>query len=154
LPDTQETLDAMAAEIFDLYRLIAVARSRRPSGPDELSETEFITLDLLAKEQPLTIGEVQKKIGVVPAQMSRIVRALEEQGGRGFVECSINPNDRRRVDISLTKAGEDAHHKFMAIRLGSMNEVLCVLEPDDRKNFMRIMRVLKTAFEERLQVAN
>lgn len=151
MPDTQETLDAMAAEIFDLYRLIAVARSRRPAGPDELSESEFITLDLLAKEQPLTIGEAQKKIGVVPAQMSRIVRTLEEQGGRGFVECSINPDDRRRVDISLTKPGREAHHKFMAARLGSMHEILRVLEPDDRQNFMRIMRVLKIAFEERLK---
>ncbi len=151
MPDAQKTLDAMAGEIFDLFRLIAVARSRRPAGPDELSESEFITLDLLAKEQPLTIGEAQKRIGVVPAQMSRIVRALEEQGGRGFVECSINPNDRRRVDISLTKAGQEAHRKFMAARLGSMQEILVALEPDDRQNFMRIMRILTSTFEERLQ---
>ena len=90
MPETQKTLDLMAAEIFELYRLIALARSRQPSGPDDLAETEFLTLDLLVREEPLTIGSVQKQIGVVPAQMSRIVRALEEQGGKGYVRCQIN----------------------------------------------------------------
>ena len=83
MPDDKKSLGPMVSEIFDLYRLIAAARSRRPSGPDDLSETEFITLDLLAKAESMTIGEVQKLIGVVPAQMSRIVRSWEAQGATG-----------------------------------------------------------------------
>ncbi len=150
MPDDKKSLGAMVTEIFDLYRLIAAARSRRPSGSDDLSETEFITLDLLAKAESLTIGEVQKRIGVVPAQMSRIVRSLEEQGGRGYVECKINPSDRRRVDVSLTEIGRAAHRKFVDARLGSMHDILTVLSPDDRENFMRIMRSLKDAFEQKL----
>lgn len=136
----------MAQEIFELYLLVAIARSRRPTGPDDLSETEFLTLDILSKEQPLTIGEVQKRIGVLPAQMSRIVRALEEQGGRGYVECKINPDDRRRIDISLTGAGRVAYEKFRTARLSSMYEVLAVLGPDDRKHFMRTLRQIREAF--------
>ena len=109
MPESQQTMDMMAEEVFELTKLVYAARSRRPSGPDDLSETEFLTLDLLFKEQPLTIGEVQKRIAVVPAQMSRVVRALEEQGGRGYVECKINPQDRRCVDVYLTPAGTKAH---------------------------------------------
>lgn len=150
MPDSKATLDKMAGEIFDLYRLIAKARSQAPSGPEVLSESEFLTLDALTKEQPLTIGEVQKRIGVVPAQMSRIVRALEEQGGRGFVECHINPKDRRRIDISLTKAGQQAYNQFRTNRLASMYKVLTVLAPKDRLDFMRMMRELVTAFEDKL----
>lgn len=149
MPDEKKSLSAMVAEIFDLYRLIAAARSRQPTGPDDLSETEFITLDLLAKAESLTIGEVQKSIGVVPAQMSRIVRSLEEHGGRGYVECKINPKDRRRVDVSLTGSGREAHEKFVNARLGSMHDILTVLSHDDRENFMRIMRILKDAFEQK-----
>ncbi len=147
---SEETLDEMAAEIFELYLLIAIARSRRPTGPDGLSETEFLTLDLLAKGQPLTIGEVQKRIGVVPAQMSRIIRALEEQGGRGYVECNINPKDRRRIDVGLTPAGIATHGQYRATRLGSMYEILSILGSEDRLHFMRIMRQLRHAFAERL----
>lgn len=149
--ESQNALSTMALEIFELYLLIAMARSRRPTGPDDLSETEFLTLDLLSKGQPLTIGDVQKRIGVVPAQMSRIVRALEEQGGRGYVECRINPQDRRRVDISLTPVGTTAHEKYRATRLGSMHEILDILAPPDREHFMRILRQIRNAFAERVQ---
>lgn len=141
----------MALEIFELYLLIAVARSRRRSGEEDLSETEFLTLDLLSKKQPQTIGAVQKRIGIVPAQMSRIVRALEEQGGQGFVECKINPHDRRRIDVSLTAAGKGAHEKYRATRLRSMHQVLEVLNHKDREDFMRILRQIRNAFAEKLQ---
>jgi DNA-binding MarR family transcriptional regulator len=136
----------MTAEIFELYRLVAIARSRRPSTPDDLSEAEFLALDSLAKEEALTIGDVQKRIGVLPAQMSRIIRALEEQGGRGYVECSINPKDRRRVDVSLTSAGKAAHERYRSIRLRSMYEALAVLSAEDRAYFMRILRQIRAAF--------
>lgn len=150
LPDSQETLDNMAMEIFELYRLIAIARSRRPAGPDDLSETEFLTLDLLTKEQPLTIGEIQKQIGVLPAQMSRIIRALEEQGGRGYVECNINPQDRRRINVTLTDGGTTAYQTYRSARLGSMHDILLALDPEDRLHLMRILREIRIAFERRL----
>ncbi len=146
MPDSQETLDKMAAEIFELYRLIALARSRKPSGPDDLSEAEFLTLDLLTKQQPRTIGEIQKEIGVLPAQMSRIVRALEEQGGRGYVECKINAADRRRIDVSLTDGGAEAYETYRTVRLGSMYEILRVLAPNDRIEFMRMLGQIRDAF--------
>lgn len=150
MPDKQDTLDEMAKEIFELYRLIALARSRRPSGPDDLSEAEFLTLDLLFKRQPLTIGEIQKEIGVLPAQMSRIVRALEEQGGRGYVECKINSRDRRRIDVKLTESGTEAYENYRTVRLGSMYDILSVLPPDDRLHFMRILGQIRDAFAEKL----
>lgn len=154
MPDSQETLDRMASEIFELYLLLAVARSRAPQGPDDLSEAEFLTLDVLSKEDSLTIGDVQRRIGVLPAQMSRIVRALEQHGGRGYVECRINARDRRCVDIALTERGKEAHHAYRAARMGTMYQVLAVLPPDDRQHFMRIMRQIRTAFESRLSENN
>jgi len=145
-------MDQMVEEMFELSKLIYMARSRQPTGPDQLSETEFLTLDLLSKGGRLTIGEIQKSVGVVPAQMSRVVRALEEDGGRGLVECSINPKDRRRVDVVLTTAGARVHGIYRAARLGSMFEVLRVLAPEDRLEFMRMIRLLRTTFEKRLAV--
>ena len=153
MPSSQETLDKMAAEIFELYRLIALARSHRPSGPDDLSEAEFLTLDLLTKSQPCTIGQIQKDIGVLPAQMSRIVRALEEQGGRGYVECKINAQDRRRIDVSLTDAGTSAYESYRTARLGSMYEILRVLAPNDRIEFMRMLGQIRDAFAKYIPTA-
>lgn len=147
MSDTKETLDKMVSQVFELYRVIAIARSRNPAGPADLSETEFLTLDLLTKHDLLTIGEIQKQIGVLPAQMSRIVRSLEEQGGRGYVECRINPRDRRRIDVSLTTSGAKAHAAYREARMGSMYTILSSLKPDDRIQFMRILGDIRLAFE-------
>ena len=150
MPKTEDTLDIMAGEIFELYRLIAIARARQPANHHDLSETEFLTLDALAKQEPLSIGEVQKQICVMPAQMSRIVRALEQQGGRAFVACSINPQDRRRIDLTLTKEGKEAYDRFRTNRLISMQAILKVLDSDDREHFMRVLRQIRTAFQDKI----
>ena len=70
MPD-KKSLEAMAAEIFELYKLIALARSRQPTNRDELSESEFLTLDFLVTQSPQTVGELQKKIGVVQEKRER-----------------------------------------------------------------------------------
>jgi DNA-binding MarR family transcriptional regulator len=140
----------MVEEVFELYRAIAEARSRSPSGPDDLSETEFLALDTLHTQEPLTIGEVQKSVGVAPAQMSRIVRALEKRGGKGYISCEINAEDRRRIDLFLTESGREAHAKYRDARMRSIGNVLTVLAPDDRFEFMRMMRQLRDAFAKRV----
>ena len=140
----------MAGEIFELYRLIAIARSRQPTGGEDISETEFLVLDALTKQQSQTIGDVQRTIGVVPAQMSRIVRSLERQGGKAYIECTINADDRRRINLALTLEGTEAYNKFKTNRLGSMQAVLQALEPEDRISFMHNLRQIRLAFEERL----
>ncbi len=152
MPDTQQTMDKMAEEIFELYRLIAIARSRQPSGAQDLSEGEFLALDVLAKEAPLTIGDVQKRIGVVPAQMSRIVRSLEVNRGKGFLSCEINQQDRRRVNVKMTGDGKQAYKDYRTNRLSSMRAVLEALVPEDRIEFMRMLLCIREAFSERLNI--
>jgi len=142
----EQNLDTLVDEIFDLTKIIYAARSRRPSGPDDLSETEFLALDLLNKHKSMTIGEIQRSVGVVPAQMSRIVRSLETQGGRGYVECSINSRDRRRVNVMLTSSGKKAYETSRSARLSSMYQILEFFSDAERADFMRLMRRIRDRF--------
>ena len=152
LSENRDTVESMAEEIFQIYRLIALARSRAPIDRGDISETEFLALDCLERQQPMTIGEVQKQIGVVPAQMSRIVRALETQGGRGLVACQINAEDRRRIDMTLTSNGKEAYDQFKNNRVKSIRTILDALDPSDRSHFIRILRQIRVAFEAVLEV--
>ncbi len=140
----ESRLLAMAEEIFDLSVLASLRRSStRSAKTPDVSETEFLTLDILAKHEPITIGEIQKKVGVVPAQMSRIVRTLEDTGGKGFVHCSINPEDRRRVDLTLTDDGKKIYESYRSERLKSTVDVLKALSADDQEHFLRILRKIR-----------
>ena len=111
---TDPELDRMAEEIFDLIKVASVARARSRTGsPEELTEAEFLALDALMQRGPLSVGDIQKRIGVLPAQMSRIIRSLESKGGDAFVTCGINPKDRRKIDVTIAPEGVNAaNHAF------------------------------------------
>jgi len=152
---SRKQLMEMANEIVELGNLAVLARARAKAKGDDvaqhLSETEFLTLDCLVKHGGQTVGDVQKSIGVLPAQMSRIIRALEQKSGGPYVQCSINPEDRRRVDVVLTDYGKAGYDAYRNARLALTTEVLAGMAPEDRDQFIRILRLIRTHIDNRLQ---
>jgi len=143
--------EGMVAEIFDLMKVASAARARVRSGKhEEITETEFLALDTLVESESLTVGEIQKRIGVLPAQMSRIIRSLETKAGESFVECKINATDRRRIDVKLTPKGIKAHHAYRAARLSFVTAMLADLSPQDRQIFMSIIRTVRDGLRRRM----
>lgn len=138
-----EQLKEFAEEIFELSKHIWAAQSRS-KGQTEITETEFLALDILIKaNRPLTVGDIQRQIGVLPAQMSRIVRSLESKSDQPLIQCKINPSDKRKVDVELTPAGRKAHQSYRQIKLGSAEKILLGLNEEDRAEFMRILRMVR-----------
>jgi DNA-binding MarR family transcriptional regulator len=145
-PDIQ----AMADEIFELSNLGSLARSR--SGESlQLTETEYIALDLLSKQEPQAVGELQRQIGVLPAQMSRILRSLEDKGGAAFLACKINSEDRRKIDVFLTPAGRKAREQYRSARTALTLQILSDLSDQDREVFISVLRKIRKTIHKRLQ---
>ncbi len=141
---SRKQLEELADEVFEVIRLVAAIRSRsKASGPEEVTEAEFVVLDLLVRHDCLTVGEIQKQLGVLPAQMSRVLRSLEDKDGRVLVQCAINPRDRRKVDVTITEDGKAAHDRFRTARRSTSMSFLKHLQPEDRDVFMRIIRSWK-----------
>jgi len=151
---SRQQLEDMAAEIFELGSLSTLARTRARTGGDamQLTETEFLALDSLVKQGPLSVGQIQKKVGVLPAQMSRIIRSLETKGDKPFVECSINPQDRRKIDVVLTDAGWASYEAYKTARLALTMQILADLGPEDRDEFIRILRTIRMHIANRLKI--
>lgn len=143
-----------AEEIFELTKLSWLARTRqtRAKGQIELTEFEFLTLDWLCKydPDPLTVGDIQKRIHVLPAQMSRVIRSLEAKSAKPLIRCQINSQDKRKVDVLITEAGRKAHDAFREERLVSSRLILSKLSQDDRCEFMRIMKEIRKIMSNQL----
>ncbi|MHC4064314.1 MAG: MarR family winged helix-turn-helix transcriptional regulator [Planctomycetota bacterium] len=149
---SKQQLEDLADEVFDLVRVISALRSRsRATGPEELSESEFVALDLLTENETLTVGVIQKRLGILPAQMSRLLRALEDKNGKALVKSSINPKDRRRVDVALTDAGKAAYDRYRAARRATSLQWLQHLEPEERDGFMQLIRTFRDKIAKQLQ---
>jgi DNA-binding MarR family transcriptional regulator len=142
-----QTLQDYADEILDISKeLWAVQAAYKSKDHLELTETEFLALDIITKSsQPLSVGEIQKRIGILPAQMSRVIRGLEKRMEKPLVECKINPLDKRKVDVELTEAGRRSHEEYRNAKLACIQQILLPLSDADRQELLRILRIVRSS---------
>ena len=146
MPSQQaQQLQEFADEIFEMSKEIWAAQTRaKTKEQPELTETEFLALDILHKAgQSQTVGEIQRTIGILPAQMSRVIRSLESKSDEPLIACRINPTDKRKVDVELTPTGRKAHAGYRQMKLGHILAMLESLETTDRQEFIRILRLIR-----------
>lgn len=139
-----EQLRAFAEEVFALSKEVWAQQNRGGREPTEITETEFLTLDILSRatETP-TVGDIQRQLGVLPAQMSRIIRSLEAKPDGPLVRCEINKSDKRKIDVSLTDEGVRVYQAYRQMKLASTQQLLMGLSDQDRQEFMRILRLIR-----------
>jgi DNA-binding MarR family transcriptional regulator len=143
---SDQLLHTMAEEIFAITVLSWRDRLANRSNANELSESQFLTLDMLAKDKTQTVGELQRSIKVLPAQMSRIIRSLETGFDKPLIRCELNQSDKRKIDVSLTPAGRALYDDFRRGRLAKTVEILTSLPDEDRQHFVRICREIKDLY--------
>jgi DNA-binding MarR family transcriptional regulator len=111
-------------------------RARRRHG--DLKEDEFLTLFILNQHETLIVGDIQRQLGVLPAQMSRIIRSLEDRD-QPLIACRINPQDKRKIDVILTPAGVQAHQDHQAGRVQTVAGLLSRLPEEDLDDLQRLL---------------
>jgi DNA-binding MarR family transcriptional regulator len=141
-------LEELAHHLFDVVTrfCLSVPRGRRRTG--ELKEIEFLTLSILHQREKLIVGDIQRQLGVLPAQMSRIIRSLETRE-RPLIACRINPQDKRKIDVALTPAGVAAFQEYQASRVRTIAALLNRLDPEDRDDLERLLPRLQEAIKDR-----
>lgn len=143
---TGHRLDDVAHELFQLVTQICLStlRGRRRTG--DLKEVEFLTLSLLQAHGTMIVGDIQRVLGILPAQMSRVIRALENRD-RPLIHCRINARDKRKIDVALTGHGEKTLAEYRGKRVGRIVERLQSLGDEDQDDLMRALHKLQGLLE-------
>ena len=133
---TGDRLEGIAEELFEVVTRLGLAVPRGRRRPDDLKEIEYLTLSILQDRDTMIVGDIQRLLGVLPAQMSRIIRALEGRD-RPYIACRINPRDKRKIDVCLTPAGQKALAGYRDASVSRIVEHLRHLPEEDREDLMR-----------------
>jgi DNA-binding MarR family transcriptional regulator len=131
-------LEDTARDLFEVVTQLGLTalRGRRRAG--DLKEVEFLTLAILHAHSTMIVGDIQRLLGVLPAQMSRIIRSLENRE-RPLIACQINARDKRKVDVCLTSAGEKALLDYQATRTDRLVQILRVLPEEEQEDLNRLV---------------
>ena len=86
-------------------------------------------------------GEISEVMGISNARITATLNNLEKNG---LVTRRIDPDDRRKVLVGLTSAGEDWVEKYNQIIAEGLSRIFDFLGEYDAKEFIRITAKLAT----------
>lgn len=109
--------EALASFVPRLARIIASALQSEPTMA--ISLRQYRLLERLL-EQPARTSALASTSGVSQATASAAISALE---GRGLVERSPDPEDRRASLVTVTEAGRALYEEARRVVIGRLSEV-------------------------------
>ncbi|MDN5754816.1 MAG: MarR family winged helix-turn-helix transcriptional regulator [Arthrobacter sp.] len=114
-------------------------RLRVDVGAGAVTAGQYSVLICLGKE-PRTLGQLAERERVQAPSMTRIAKALEEQG---YVERRTSPEDGRQVLIAITDAGRAIVEDVRGQRTAWLSRHVAELGPADRAVLGRAAELLK-----------
>ncbi len=138
--------DETAQELFEVMTQFCLATSRGRRRLGDLKEVEFLTLAILHQHGTMIVGDIQRILGVLPAQMLRIIRSLENRE-RPLISCRINPQDKRKIDVCMTQQGERSLLDYQALRIRGIADVLRNLPDEDQDDLSHLLEKLHTVLD-------
>lgn len=139
-------LDELARELFDNLTHLGLTAPPLRRRPGDLKEIEFHTLSILQRRGTMIVGDIQRLLGVLPAQMSRIIRSLEDRD-RPLIACHINPRDKRKVNVQLTPTGEKSLQDYQGARIVRIAAILRDLPDDIHDDLIHLLEKLRLRLE-------
>jgi homoprotocatechuate degradation regulator HpaR len=73
-----------------------------------LTEQQWRVVRVLAAEKKLDTGELSRLTFLLAPSLTRILKTLDQEG---LVQRTPDPDDLRRVDVQLSKAGRIVYNK-------------------------------------------
>jgi DNA-binding MarR family transcriptional regulator len=97
------------------------------STGEGLTPTQYSVLGLVRGRGPLGLAELASLEGLNPTMLSRVVRALDENG---LIRRLPDPSDLRAARVEITPAGVDVHERIRDHRTQVLSACLDQLPPE------------------------
>ena len=111
----------------------------RDIGAD-LTPTQWAALAKLAETGPCS----QNQLGRLTAMdVATIKGVIDRLSARGLTETSADPEDGRRLRVSLTRAGQQLAEKVASNALAVTRETLAPLDSHEREMFLALLDRLR-----------
>lgn len=141
--------DASGVELLvtirGLTRLCELAEGQQSSGPELSGPRWGLLLLLMAHEQSgrlqgLTPSALSRFQGVSRNTISSLLRGLE---GQGYIERTLDEDDRRVFRIRLTDAGRAVVQSLAPARVAFMNQLAAGLSAEERAQLLSLLAKLR-----------
>lgn len=113
-------------------------------GKFSLPYAELKCLMLFRGERYLTVKGIAQKLGVAKSRVTKLINSLVE---KKLVNRIDDPQDARVRLISLSGRGKAMTEEIEAFERGIFREMLLQMAPQERKDVLSCLEVLRSAME-------
>lgn len=137
---------------FLTYRLLKTHLALNAQASAVLDKTAGITLSQWRVLAFVGSGDIRTSralsavSGLDPAQISRSLKALEEDG---LIKADRLPEDRRTLELALTDKGREAFDAILPVMQSRQRHLMDTLSPEERKLILGALEKLELASERR-----
>ena len=139
--DRWEVADRLHSAAIHLLRQARKQDVLSRQGPARLS-----ALSVLVFGGPMTLGQLAQAEQVKAPTMSRIVAGLKRSG---LARIESDPNDARRIVVSVTPKGERLLQEARQRRIQSVAEMLSALGEEDMATLREAVGLIERAVSSR-----
>lgn len=110
-----------------------------------LTQPQFAVIETLGHLGPLKVGEICDKMLVSGGNMTLVLDNIEKLG---YIERIHSKEDRRAINVQLTKQGTELFEKIFTQHAEHITKIMCVLNPEEQKSLGDLLRKLGTKVSE------
>jgi DNA-binding MarR family transcriptional regulator len=135
--------DSIRPDVLAIDLRTAVMRTSRrlrvEATGDVITPGQYTVLAQL-RNGPQTLRELAEREHVQAPSMTRIVKALTDQG---FASRTVHPGDGRQIQVAITPAGEDVFAEAREQRTAWLAQRVAGLSEEDRLVLSRAARIMQ-----------
>jgi DNA-binding MarR family transcriptional regulator len=141
----QYAVDECSREVLEVVPLVMrdIRNQLRKHGATEISVPQFRVLNFLSRSEGASLSKVAEYTGLTLPSMSALVDSLV---AGGLVTRQTDPEDRRRMTLTLTEGGQAKLKSARALTANYLSQKLRQLSAADRMTVTKCMNVLRTVF--------
>lgn len=144
---------SVLALTLTLYRATAVFDRAHSAelAPHRITLRQFNILTVLKRaDGALTMAELGAAVAVRPGNLTGVVDSLRQ---RGFVDCELNPDDRRSFLVSITDDGQEFLASFLPGHWKHLQRLTAGLTLEERETLVRLHDKLATSVHDAIRTA-
>ncbi|AEM78600.1 DNA-binding transcriptional regulator, MarR family [Thermoanaerobacter thermohydrosulfuricus] len=105
-----------------------------------IGEQQVIMVLSENKNTPIYMKDIASELDISPSTLTSIVDKLVE---KGLVQRDFDLEDRRKIQISLTKKGEDIYKHLVDFRMKVLQPIFEKLSPQEIETLKSILQKIK-----------
>lgn len=147
MSDTVRVLNEILVELF--WNILNIEEKELKRRGCELSMTEMHTLEQIGLGKPQSMSQVAKRLDITIGTLTTAINRLVK---KGYVERNRNQDDRRIVEIKLSRAGEKAYELHLGFHEDMVRDVMEDLKIHEDKALIKALDNLNEYFKAKYKI--